>query len=44
MALTILIKFCEFIVHSKSNNMTLPAFPGKIPETGKIFLKIFSVS
>ena len=35
MALTILIKFCGFIVHSKSNNMTLSAFPEKIPETEK---------
>ena len=26
MALTILIKFCGFIVHSKPNNMTLSAF------------------
>ena len=33
MALTILIKCCGFIVHSKPNNMTLSAFPGKIPET-----------
>ena len=32
---TILFKFCGFIVHSKHNNMTLSAFPGKIPETGK---------
>ena len=31
MALTILIKFCEFIVHSKPNDRTLSAFPGKNP-------------
>ena len=37
----ILIKFCRFIVHSKLNNMALSAFPGKIPETGKIFFKFF---
>ena len=36
MALTILIKFCGFIVHSKPKNMTLSVFPGKIPETRKI--------
>ena len=41
MAPTILIKFCGFIVHSKHNNMTLSAFPGKIPETGKIYFKFF---
>ena len=35
MAQTILIKFCTFIEHSKPNNMTLSAFPGKIPETEK---------
>ena len=29
MATTNLIKFCGFIVHSKPNNMTLSAFPGK---------------
>ena len=38
MALTILIKFCDFIVHSKPNNMTLSTFPGKISETRKEFL------
>ena len=37
MALTILIKFCGFIVHSKPNDMTLSDFPGNIPETRKIF-------
>ena len=42
MALTILIKLCGFIVHSKTNNMTLSAFLGKIPETRKIVFK-FSV-
>ena len=36
MAPTILIKFCAFIVHSKPNNMTLSAFPGKIPQIRKI--------
>ena len=41
MALTILIKFCVFIVHSKPNNMTLSAFTGKIPESGKIYFKFF---
>ena len=33
MALTTLIIFFGFIAHSKPNNMTLSAFPGKIPET-----------
>ena len=42
MATTILIKFGEFRVHSNPNNMTLTAFPGKVPETGKIFLN-FSI-
>ena len=42
MAPTILFKFCEFIVHSKHNNMTLSAFPGKIPETGKIYFNFLS--
>ena len=37
MAPTILIKFCGFIVHSKPNNMTLSAFPGKIPVTRFFF-------
>ena len=41
MALTILIKFCGFIVHSKPNNMTLSAFPEKIPETGKFYFNFF---
>ena len=44
MAPTILIKFCGLVVHSKHNNMTLSAFPGKIPETGKIYFFFFSVS
>ena len=35
MAPTKLIKFCGFTVHSKPNNVTLPAFPEKIPETEK---------
>ena len=38
MAETILIKFCVFIEHSKLSNMTLSAFPGKIPETRKMVL------
>ena len=38
---TILIKFCGLIVHSKPNNVILANFPGKIPESGKIFLKFF---
>ena len=38
MALTIFIKFCEFIVHSKTNNITLSAFPGKSLKQEKQFL------
>ena len=38
---TNLIKFCGFIVHLKPNNMTLSAFPGKIPETEENILEIF---
>ena len=41
MASTILIKFCRLIVYSKPNYMALSVFPGKIPETGKIFLIFF---
>ena len=41
MAPTILMKFCGFIVDPKVNNMTLSAFPGKIPETGKIYFKFY---
>ena len=41
MAPTILIKFCGLIVHSKPNNVMLANFPGKIPETGKIYFKCF---
>ena len=41
MASTISIKFCGFIVHSKHNNMTLSAFPGKIPDTGKTYFQFF---
>ena len=41
MAPTILIKFCVLIVYSKLNNVILANFPGKIPETGKIFFKFF---
>ena len=41
MAPTIFIKFCGLIVHSKPNNLILENFPGKIPETGKIFVKSF---
>ena len=44
MALTILIKFCGFIVHSKPNNMTLSAFPGEIPATRKIVINFLSVA
>ena len=32
---TIFMKFCGFIAHSKPNNVTLSAFPEKIPETEK---------
>ena len=42
MALTILIKFCGFIVHSKHNNITLSAFPGKSLKLEKQFF-LFSV-
>ena len=42
MAPTNLIKFFGFIVHSQPNNMTLSAFPEKVPETEKnIFFIIF---
>ena len=41
---TILIKFCAFILHSKPYNMTLSAFPGKFPETGKIVFNFLYVS
>ena len=44
MAITILYKFCEFIVHSKPNNITLSAFPGKILETRKIVFNFLSVT
>ena len=44
MASTISIKFCEFLVHSKPNNMTLSALPEKIPETRKIFLNFFTIA
>ena len=40
-ALTILIKFCGFILHSKPNNVILANFPGKIPETVKIYSYFF---
>ena len=43
MVLTILIKFCGVIVHSKPNNMTLSAFPEKIPETRKMVFNFLSV-
>ena len=42
MAPTILIKFSVYIVHSKPNNMTGAAFPGKIPETRKIVFNFLS--
>ena len=38
MAPTIFIKFCGFIVHSNTNNMTLSAFPRKILVATKNFL------
>ena len=41
MASTILIKLCRFIVHSKPNNMTLSAFPGKSLKLEKQFLILF---
>ena len=44
MATTVLINFRGFIVHSKPNNMTLSAFPGKIPETRKIVFNFLSVA
>ena len=44
MALTFFIKFCGFIEHSKPNNMTLSAFPGKILETRKIVFNFLSVA
>ena len=44
MVLTILIKFCVFIVHSKPNNMTLSAFPGKILETRKTVFNFLSLT
>ena len=37
MAPTILIKFCEFIVHSKPSSVTLSAFPGKMHEIRKLY-------
>ena len=44
MAPTILIKFCEFIGHSKPNIMTLSAFPGNVPETAKIVFNFLFVT
>ena len=41
-ALTIFIKFCGLMVHSKPNNMIPANLPGKIPVTAKIFLNFFS--
>ena len=43
MAPKILIKCCGFIVHSKPN-MTLSAFPEKIPDTRKIVFNFLSVA
>ena len=40
----IFIKFCGFIVHSMLNDMTLSAFPGKIPETRKIVFNFLFVT
>ena len=42
MAPTILIKFCGLTVHSKPKNMTLSAFPEKIPETRKLVFNFCS--
>ena len=42
MSKMILIKFCVFLEHSKPNNMTLSAFPEKIPETRKIVFDFLS--
>ena len=44
MALTIWIKVCRFIVHSKPKNMTLSAFFGKILETRKIVFNFLSLT
>ena len=44
MAPTIFIQFSGFIVHSKPNNITLSAFPGKFPETRKIVFNFPSVA
>ena len=44
MVLTVLIKFCAFIVHSKPNNMTLSPFAGKIPESRKIVFNFLFVA
>ena len=41
MAQTILSKLCVLIVHSVPKNMILSAFPGKIPETGKMISFFF---
>ena len=43
MALTILIKFCGFNVHSTTNNLTLLAFPGKSPEARKPYYNVLRV-
>ena len=37
-ALTIFIKFCQYIEHSKSKNFTLSDFTGKFPEVKKSIL------
>ena len=44
MALTILIKICVFIAHSKPNNAIRSAFPGKKPETIKIVFNLLYVA
>ena len=44
MALTILIKFCGFIVHSKPHNITLSAIHGKSFNLKKIFFNFQSVA
>ena len=45
MAQTILIKFCEFIVYLKPNNMTLSVLPEKrIPEIRKIVFNFLFIA
>ena len=42
MALTIFIKYCEFIENSTPNNLTLSDFIGKFPEVKKIDFLFFA--